>query len=349
LKSKQKNCFIIPQLNINSKVWKYMFKNWKLKKIYINKGGKPFWSTNLASVTLFLKNFFITSSRDHRNYKKINFFFSRRFVLPEKYYLYLILANNFYPKQKIQKLKFKLLSYYTKSLKFRMKFNFSKRRWSNFSRNFRSLPNLDRHTIRYIAEQRSIINTLFFNVHREYRLNRKLADFKKIRTWYFNPKNLQNSTLSQILLSSKLFFSKFDALWCINNGYLFLNGSVLTNATHVVKDGSLLQLVYNKFILFGYFRQNKFFKKRHIIANKARWIKKSFFFKTNRNKNLYLYRRLESVYLNTNSIPRYIELDFSSLSLFVLNCSSQKIDFKNLFTNYIKYTSVRMYNWRFLY
>lgn len=348
-KSKQKNCFIIPQLNVNSKVWKYMFKNWKLKKVYVNKGGKSFWLTNLTSVTLFLKNFSIISSNCRRIYKKINFFFSRRFVLPEKYYLYLILANNFYTKQKIQKLKFKLLSYYTKSLKSRMKFNFSKRRWNNFSKNFRSLPNLDRHTIRYVAEQRSIINTLFFNVHREYRLNKKLAGFKKIRTWYFDSENLKNSTLAQILISAKLFLNKYDAQWCIKNGYLFLNGTVLTNSTHIVRAGSLLQLVYNKFILFGYFRQNKFFKKRHIIVNKARWIKKSFFFKTNKRKNLYLYRRLEGVYLSMNSIPRYLELDFSSLSLFVLNYSSQKIDFKNSFTNYIKYTAARMYNWRFLY
>ena len=195
-------------------------------------------------------------------------------------------------------------------------------------------------------ENRKLFAYLFFNNIKSRKLTKKIWLISKLelrkKIEYFN------NQLWYILLKSGLVISKLDLLYLLNFNLIYLNyKNINTNLT--IKPGDFISLVYNKFYILYLFQRTKNisnfvkkFKKKYININpfffknfstlkdfrgkKPKAIKFLFFFKNFRNDS--------------------IEVDYSILSIFILNFYLEfNINFilwKRVLSSYL----FKLYNWK---
>lgn len=339
----------IPQLNIKSKIETYFFKNWRNRVITVNLTKRLLNWSKLNTVLWNFKNYFLRTGVKTIFAKHMNCFFSKKQILPQKYYLYLILSKKFRLNNNTKHLKWTLNGSNYKFFKKKFIVKKLKKKKIMFFRNFRYLQNLAKRSIQLVTQQRNIINDFFYTINRDCRLNNKFIHFKNIRTWDLTIYNEFTLTLNSVCMMCKLFFNKIEVNWFSQNNLIYVNNLPCTRGAYILGSGDLVQITYNKNYLYFYYRQRLYWKKRYLKLRRLYWIKQKFFTKKSKSNKLYLYRRTSEIFEILKTITKSIEIDFSTFSLFVIFKPIYDID--SIFVNlkYLKFQTSKMYNWRFFY
>lgn len=113
------------------------------------------------------------------------------------------------------------------------------------------------------------------------------------------------------------------------NNYIYLNNKLLRNADYNLKNNDIVSVIFNKYYYFLY--------KNYLNTFNFNFIKYNNFLRRNKYGNF----KNEFFFLNKflffkNDIPSYIEVDYISMSVFlvynnIFNYSSQELKILNIF------------------
>ena len=177
----------------------------------------------------------------------------------------------------------------------------------------------------------------------QHRLTRFLPQFYKL-----NQISLIKSTelrLENLLLSSQLLPDLLTCYEFFNSELVFLNGRlVLSGKVYIVRNDLIQLLISMKYyILFKWFTNWEISKK--IRLNRLLYLSR---LKTKRTfrKTLpdWVLRKISSPY----DIPKYIEVDYLTLSAFVLYEPYLLNDFTHIFQKFSRSPIYNVYNWKYL-
>ena len=184
------------------------------------------------------------------------------------------------------------------------------------------------------TRQRKITKTIFRNQKHNYMYNNNSYEY----------------ALYNIILRSHFCLFLSDVIFLIKNNYIYLNGVVVTqhNTTILVHD--FIQLKINKHI-YNYIQFSKKFLKKKLALfrlNSWKFFKQKLFkqqqqLKTQKRKTpkyLYLFFLFK---LNT---PKYIEYDFSTLSICVLRYNTNDTHTPYYFNKLFSYKLFPLYNFK---
>ena len=180
-----------------------------------------------------------------------------------------------------------------------------------------------------LLKSRKFLKGFFFS-------NNKTRQVKITKSINFNTKNFntKNSTyeytLLNILLRSHICLFVKDALFLIKGNFLYLNGNVINRYNVVLSEQDFIQLkIYTTFYKYIILSRNLLKKKLALFRlNSWKFFKQKFF---KHKQQLKLKKRklpkyLYLFYLFRLDVPKFIEVDFFTLSIFLL----KKLDvFKN--------------------
>ncbi len=181
----------------------------------------------------------------------------------------------------------------------------------------------------------------------QYKLTKYLSKFKKYIKYnlFLN----MEMRLSNVLLRSKFVFDMQTSHKFITSGLIYLNGTNCFNPDIQIYAGDLLQLIiHNKYYIFFKWLLNWYIIKKNRI--KVRLKKKLNFNRLDfhKTRSFVLPGWLLSNRNLINDIPKFLEVDFTTLSVFVL--------YEPLFwsdinpANHIstKFGILNMYNWKYI-
>ena len=184
--------------------------------------------------------------------------------------------------------------------------------------------------------------------HYEYRLTRYLIRFNyiyKIQNFIFFEMQLLN-----LLDKLKIFPLISQTTNFIKNGFFWINGFQIRNPYYQIFMLDFIQIIisYNffytyKYLLIMYFKKYFFLKK--LVHKKLKYSK--FNFKINHFNNFFK-KIINERNILLRDVPKYVELDFFSLSFFILYNPIFLNDYN--FVNFVslKYPSQRLYNWKYI-
>lgn len=221
----------------------------------------------------------------------------------------------------------------------------NKDNFTNFNKN------LDiKNKIKLLFKNNRLFVKYFFNLkyYRAFSLSRNL---KKISNFKKNDfvSNLENNLIN-ILIKVDFFFSKSDCIWFLKHGLISVNSNIIKKEYFLIKTYDIINISNTKY--YFYYYKNKFSNlllNIHKINNK--------FWSTIKNKtNSFDLKSFNSDYPkwieNYNNfkkdIPIYLEVDYLSMSVIILN---HTFNLKNYNFSNFKYINLylnRLYNWKYI-
>jgi len=155
-----------------------------------------------------------------------------------------------------------------------------------------------------------------------------------------------NNYLFILLLRSHFFFFYTDVNFFLKKNFVFVNGSVVTNKFFEVQVGDCIQIVKSDYYYDYISNINRFFKVKMKKLKYRRWKcvqrKKDtgLFFKN------WLPNFLDKFSFYRTELPKFLEIDFFSLSIIYLyntnNFLNSDVLMLKLFNTYL----LKLYNWR---
>lgn len=311
---------------------------------------KHFLRNNLNSV--FLKHNSVNSNGFR--HKLIYKFFSRSFFKT-------LVLNTDTNSSLWSNLKYTNLSFLAKfSSKLRIKFsektnlNYSKYLNTNLSHQ-NTFSNLNIRRIKFKPgymkiwrEARAVLQTTMnLSYQYQYRLTKFIHKFKKfmsIKTYFW--KELQ---VFKVLLKARLLPDNDSAQLFINNSLIFINGFPINNKQFQLFVGDYIQLVISlKYYIIYRWLLNWFIKKKmklKYVSKKKFYIPKNFEEKQ-RSKNLTnKFLKISDI---EHDIPKFIEVDYFSLSIIVLYEPFLSIEMTGSSFITTKWNILNLYNWKYI-
>ena len=262
----------------------------------------------------FLKNFFKVKLLIF--FKKKNIFFSR--------------VNN-------------LKKIISKKVRFKNKFRRFKKRY--FFKNNQIIDNKFKF-LSLIINNRKIIKNIFFKKFtRQKKITKFIINISKKNNYLSN--RLYNF-LFVILIQSQFFFFIKDVDFFLKNKFIYVNNKNISKKFFEVKINDYIRVIKSKSYYRYIIRIRKFFKKKISKIKYRQWLSYKL-----REKNIFKRRWLPN-FLNKflfykYDIPKYLEVDFFSLTVFYLY-SEKNIFYKNrFFFMFISFYMIRTYNWKKLH
>lgn len=191
----------------------------------------------------------------------------------------------------------------------------------------------------------------FFFLNTKVRQNKITKLIYKSNTKMSSSKNsTYEYTILNMLLRGNFFFFFKDAVSFLKHGFIYLNGLAIKNHDIRINEGDCIQLIISK-NFFKYLKfSRKILKKKTSIFrfNSWKFFKQKFFkkkqnlkFKKRKNPNfLYLF------YLYKLNIPRYIEVDYLTLTLFFLKKQSTNIQTTYYLNKLFSFKLFSLYNFK---
>lgn len=218
-----------------------------------------------------------------------------------------------------------------------------------FYNNFNKSIDLNKKTKMLFNDNRKIIKNLFnLKYYRKFSLNKNL---KKICN--FNKKDFiynYNNSLFSILLKSDFFFSKFDCIWFIKNGFISVNSIVTKNKNLILKIYDTINIINSSYYYSFY---KLYFS--NLLSNIYKVNLK--FWSINKNK----YRNTDSKKITLNypkwienykyfkkDIPQFLEIDYISMTVVIINLNLKFKQFDYFDFKFINLYLNRLYNWKFI-
>ena len=197
-------------------------------------------------------------------------------------------------------------------------------------------------------ENRNILTFFFFGVKtlRQKVFNKYFSSilkydiFSLLFTWQFN--------ITQLLLRSRFCFVSRQVDFLFKNNFIFINGLNVNDQKVIVKPGDVIQLrINNRF--YKYYRKIKVqllkLKRRtgKRIWRYTRIGLRSFKQRAEHTPN-WLYKLM---YLRFD-IPKFLELDYTILTVFFLNSPQFFFEFDIFFLKFVNLFLMRLYNWKYI-
>lgn len=213
----------------------------------------------------------------------------------------------------------------------------------NKQKNYYLLDNTSRF-LSTIISNRGAIKFFFFKKHtKQKKITKFLINISKKNNYFIS--RLSNFIFF-ILLQSHFFFFINDINYFLKNNFIFVNNKLITSRFYELKPNDCVSLVkFNSY--FDYISNiYRFFKKKISKIKYRQW--KNFKLKkissTTSKKwlpiflNKFLFFKLD--------IPKYLEVDFFTLSIIYLY-SEKNIIYKNkIFYKFISFYMLKLYNWK---
>ena len=190
-------------------------------------------------------------------------------------------------------------------------------------------------------------NSLNLNYRYQHRLTRYLMRFKRC----FNPSySLANDMkLVNILIRSRLFPDNVFTNLYLSNGSIYLNGSICYDANQVITTYDFIQLVvsYKYYILYRWFL-NWSIKQKTLLRKKAKAKLRRYNFEDRRQRTNLLPNWIKKFKESFSDVPRYTEVDYMTLSVFVLYEPSRWGDLSVYNFIGLNRNVLYMYNWKYI-
>jgi len=154
--------------------------------------------------------------------------------------------------------------------------------------------------------------------------------------------------LINILTRSNFFFNYKDSEWFLKNGYVSVNGLVVTNKIYVLKPLDVVNVSFSNYYYFYYsFYLNKCINTLYKFNLKIRKINKQRSSTNSKNEEKYANWIYKFMYFR-DDVPPFLEVDYICMSLVLLNYTTniKLVDYYN-----VKFLNVylnRLYNWKFI-
>ncbi len=186
---------------------------------------------------------------------------------------------------------------------------------------------------------------LFFNKFvKQKKITKFLFNFKKFNVnkllFYFE------FSLFNIIIQSNFLILKKDIFFFIKSGFVFVNGFCIKNKFFQLNIGDRLQILLNK-NYYVYLRNfNKLLKH---LNNKIKLnIKKNF----SKKKDFYKQKTQRTpdwifkIFFSKQSIPKYLEVDFFTLTSVIIRKSNFYYEYNIIFYKFLSFFNIRLYNWK---
>ena len=211
-----------------------------------------------------------------------------------------------------------------------------------------TIKNLDfsRKVKLIIKNNRSLFKTAFnINYNRIKPFNKfiKFLINLDIKSMFFNLEyNLEN-----IILKSDFFFNKKDVIWFIKNGLISVNGFINKNESYVLKSFDKICIFYSS-VYFDYYKKNLGFILNNSYKIKLKYwsITKNRFSSVNVKENYPLW--IENYKFFKFDIPLFLEIDYISMSIVILNYNYNNKNFNYFNYKFISFYLSRLYNWKYI-
>ena len=216
---------------------------------------------------------------------------------------------------------------------------------NNSSKNYRENQySINKKLLKTITANRALFKHFFL---------KKFSRQKKITnlTQHFSKKKQYihyhfNSYLFFILLRSHFFFFLDDVNFFLKKNFVTVNGVIVKNKFFELKQGDCVQIVNSNQYFDYIYNIYNFFKNKIKKIKYKKWkglqkkkVKGTFF-------KIWLPNFLDKFVFYRNEIPKFLEVDFFSLSIIYLyktnNILENDIFFMKIFSSYF----IKMYNWR---
>lgn len=163
----------------------------------------------------------------------------------------------------------------------------------------------------YYNSNRNLLKYFFLkNKKRKHYLNKFFKKFSKLNN--INYFDCLEFSLKNILLNSNFFLSIKDINFFLKNGFIYLNNKLAKNINKNIKKNDIISIVFNKYYYFLY--------KNYLNIFNSIFFNKKMFFRKSLNGNLkkdIIY--IEKFYYTKNDIKDYIEVDFTTMSIFLVH------------------------------
>jgi len=203
--------------------------------------------------------------------------------------------------------------------------------------NFKNYDFSEKKLFYYLNNRKILKNIFKKEKKKEYYLNKFLKKIIKNKNKKFV--DFFEFSVKNILLISNFILSKKDLNFFINNNYIYLNKKILRNNNYILKINDIISIVFNKYYYFLY--------KNYLNNFNLNFIKYNNFLRRNKNNNF----KNEFLFLNKflffkNDVPNFIEVDYISMSIFlvynnIFNYSSHELKILNIFLK-------RLNNWKYI-
>jgi hypothetical protein len=195
-----------------------------------------------------------------------------------------------------------------------------------------------------IISNRKIIKFVFFKKHTKQ---------KKITKFLINASKKNNFFLDRIsnflfliLIQSHFFFFLNDINYFIKNKFIYVNNKFVSNKFFEIKVNDCIKLItFNSY--FDYVSNiYKFFNKKKTKIKYKQWRGFKSSNKNFLNTKRWLPNFLDKFLFYRLDIPKFLEVDFFSLSIIYLY-KDKNIMYKNkFFLKFISFYMMKMYNWK---
>lgn len=231
--------------------------------------------------------------------------------------------------KKLINLKNDFFIYFVKSFKY---FNSSNQR----------LIDLKKKSFLFINKSRSNFNKVFL---KRKKFNKSFLSLIKKKKNLLNINTIGYSELSvhSLLIKNKVFLNYSDFFFFLKNRYFFLNKNHL-NLKKKIQNGDFLEIILFKNYLL-------YLLKNFILMNKIKninFIKKKINFKTKKIIDNYLLKKLKIDFYNKNNLSNLIEIDFLTLSLFLIKSTTNlnNLNFKT--KKFLNIFFLNFFKWKLL-
>lgn len=202
--------------------------------------------------------------------------------------------------------------------------------------------NIKNRLIYYIKIKRNYYN-IFFSKKKKYiskyvKLLKNKTIFDKIMIDEFKVENVLYSVFN---------ISKLDIKWFFNNNFIYLNGIACDNLNKIININDRIQLKINSSTYtLNRLNISILVKKRYKLLN----FYKKYMNKPSLIRNMKIKKKFFLSFMDDYfDIPKFIEVDFSILTIFVLYKPVNRLDFNLLRLYYKSLFKFNLLNWKILY
>lgn len=197
-------------------------------------------------------------------------------------------------------------------------------------------------------EARSDFNKLFsLNFRYQHRLTQYLVRYSRHSSSFKS--QFLDLKVKTLLLRVWWTFDPITSLDMINNNLVFLNGSLVANPNQLLFKGDFIQLIVHlKYYIIHRWLLNWYYFKSARKARLARSKFKRVQQAQMKQKSFILPNWLLRMHITDLEIPRFVEVDFFSLSTLVLYNPQYGLDYQLIDTLNSRFEIYTMYNWKYI-
>lgn len=196
-----------------------------------------------------------------------------------------------------------------------------------------------------LKRSRENVRLLFFSkFKRQHYLTTFFKFFKYKKYLGLQLLNYFELRLVNIVLRAQFFLFFEDAKIFIEKGFVFINGVVCKDINYLVKMGDRIQLGVNKaFFLFSRSRISNLISKEYKLFPYVYTSLNQDFFSNKTRKSLDSFWPTKLLW-NLEDIPKYLEVDFLTLTIFVVYKPLNLHDFLPAYVYSLRFLNFRSYN-----